>query len=88
VKDLKICILIGLLYNVGILMFNYKKMTTISVEVSDEIAKRFVWVKVVKYEDILEYEDNLKYSFSDEKVSLNELSSFLWNVISDKEWAC
>ena len=63
-------------------------MTTITVEVSDEIAKRFVWVDVVKYNDILEYEDNLKYSFSDENVSLDELSSFLWNIISDKKTIC
>ena len=63
-------------------------MATINVEVSDEIAKKFSGVNVVKYEDILEYEDNLKYNFADEKVSFDELSSFLWNIISEKKQVC
>jgi len=63
-------------------------MTTITVEVSDEIAKKFIWVDIVKYDDILEYEDNLKYSFNDEKVSLNELNDFLSNIISEKKVLC
>jgi hypothetical protein len=32
---------------------------------------------VVKIDDILDYQDDLRYNFSDEKVSLNELSDFL-----------
>ncbi len=61
-------------------------MITIIVEVSDEIAEKFSDRKVVKYEDILGYEDNLRYSFSEnEKVSLQELSNFLWKTISSKK---
>ena len=63
-------------------------MAVISVEVSDYIAKQFDWKKIVKYEDILDYEDNLKYNFSDEKVSLEEVSLFLWNIISDNKKVC
>ncbi len=63
-------------------------MAVISVEVSDSIAKEFIWKKIVKYEDILDYEDNLKYHFSEEKVSLEEVSSFLWNIISDNKKVC
>ena len=63
-------------------------MAVISVEVSDYIAKQFVWKKVVQYDEILDYEDNLKYNFSDEKVSLEEVSSFLWNIISDNKNVC
>jgi len=70
------------------LICNFVIMKIISVEVSDDIAKNFSWDKVVKYEDILDYEDNLKYNFSDEKVSFEEISSFLWNIISDKKNIC
>ena len=64
-------------------------MTTIIVEVSDEIAKKFAGQKVVKMDDILDYQDDLKYSFSDDKVSLNEMSNFLWKTISsNKSVAC
>jgi len=63
-------------------------MAVISVEVSDSIADKFSWNKIIKYEDILDYEDNLKYNFSDEKVSLGEVSSFLWNIISDNKKVC
>ena len=63
-------------------------MAVISVEVSDYIAKQFDWKKVVKYDEILDLEDNMKYNFSDEKVSLEEISSFLWNVISNKKKVC
>lgn len=61
-------------------------MTHITVEVSDEIAKKFSWKKVVKYEEILDYEDSLRYNFSEEKpVSFEELSHFLEKTISSKE---
>lgn len=40
---------------------------------------------VVKIDDILDYQDDLRYNFSDEKVSLNELSDFLWKTISSKK---
>ena len=64
-------------------------MSTIIVEVSDEIAKKFAGQKVVKMDDILDYQDDLKYSFSDDKVSLNEMSNFLWKTISsNKSVAC
>jgi len=61
-------------------------MKTITVEVSDDIAKKFSGKAIVKYEEILDYEDNLKYSFSgEEHVTLNELSDFLWKCISSKK---
>ena len=63
-------------------------MAVISVEVSDEIAVKFAEKNIVKYEEILDYEDNLKYNFSDEKVSLEEVSSFLWNIISNNKEVC
>jgi len=56
-------------------------MAIINVEVSDYIAKQFVWKKVVQYDEILDLEDNMKYNFSDEKVSFEELSSFLYHHI-------
>lgn len=60
-------------------------MTTINVEVTDEVAKKFAGQDVVKMDDILDYEENLKYNFSDEKVNLKELSDFLWKTISSKK---
>lgn len=63
-------------------------MAVIQVKVSDNIAKQFIWREVVDYEEILDYEDNLQYNFSDEKVSLEEISSFLWNVISNNKKVC
>ena len=60
-------------------------MAIIQIEVSDKIAERFMWQKVVKIDDILDYQDELKYSFSDEKVSFEELSDFLWKSIESKK---
>lgn len=61
-------------------------MKTITVEVSDEIAKKFSGRKVVSIDEIFDYENGFKYTFSEEeKVSLNELSEFLWKVISSKK---
>ncbi len=60
-------------------------MKTLTVEVSDEIAEKFADKKVVQIDDILDYEDELRYNFSDEKVTLNELSDFLWKTISSKK---
>ena len=60
-------------------------MVIIQVDVSNKIAKRFMWQKVVKIDDILDYQDELKYSFSDEKVSFEELSDFLWKSIESKK---
>ena len=63
-------------------------MVTIQVEVPEIVAKKFDGVDVVKYDDILDFDDNLKYSFVDEKVSFEELSNFLEKVISDKKSVC
>ena len=63
-------------------------MAIISVEVSEQIANKFAENKIVQYQEILDYEDNLKYNFSDEKVNLEEISSFLWNIISNNKKAC
>ena len=49
-------------------------MPTITVEVSEDISKKFKGKTVIQYEDILDYEEGLKYSFTDEKVRLEELS--------------
>ena len=59
-------------------------MAIISVEIPDEMATNFINKKVVKYEEILDYEDNLKYSCWNEKVNFKELSDFLWDAISSK----
>ena len=63
-------------------------MAIIQIEVSDKIAERFMWQKVIKIDDIIDYQDELKYSFSDEKVSFNELSDFLWQSIKSKKTVC
>jgi hypothetical protein len=64
-------------------------MATLEVEVSKKTAEVFKWKKNIKINDILDYEDTLKYNFSDEKVNLKEISDFLWHTIkSKKETLC
>ena len=64
-------------------------MSKLLVEVPSDLAKKFADKKIVKYEDILSYEDSLKYNFNDEKVTLEELNDFLWESISSKNnFAC
>ena len=59
-------------------------MVVINVEVPEKISNKFIWMKVVSYEDILNAESDLHYSF-EKKVSLEEVSSFLWKHISSKK---
>ncbi len=60
-------------------------MPTITLEVPNDIAKKFENQKIVKYKEIIECDDNLHYNFKEEKISLEELSSFLWKIISSKK---
>lgn len=71
-------------YNMVDFRNNFLSMVTISVEVPSDLAKKFSGKKVIKYQDILDYDDNLKYNFNDEKVTMEELSEFLWKVVSSK----
>ena len=60
-------------------------MPTITLEVPEKIFKKFANRSYIKYEEIIDYEKDLHYNFEDEKVSLEELSNFLWDVISFKK---
>jgi hypothetical protein len=60
-------------------------MTTITIEVPNKIAQNFSNKKIITYYDLIEYDNNEKYNFSEEKVSLNELSNFLDKNISNNK---
>ena len=49
------------------------------------MAQKFSDKKIVQYDEILNYEDDLKYSFSDSKVNLKELIDFLGKTISSND---
>ncbi len=64
-------------------------MTSITVEVPNKIVENFKDKQVITYYDLVEYDNNEKYSFSDEEVSLEELSNFLdKNITSNDEKVC